>query len=88
MKNLKEILQDTKEANLKEAISVSDLEDNRKGTAHGGAQVFSTVKGKSYSWNYVKVKNGKYDVVVGKEEAEAIVYNSLSMKKPKVLKLK
>lgn len=62
---------------LKESKSnglINDIIENEYGTAHGGMQHFSRVNGKEYSWNYVNIKNGRYDVVLNKDKAIGIFY--------------
>lgn len=62
---------------LKESKSnnlINDLIENEYGTAHGGIQHFSKINGKEYSWNYVNIKNDRYNPVLNKKDAVGIFY--------------
>jgi hypothetical protein len=53
-----------------------------KGSAHARMWWNANIDGKSYTWNYVKVKNGKWEVCLP-EEAEAIALSEKDGKKLK-----
>ena len=53
---------------------------NKSGTAHSGMQQFSNIDGVAKSWNYVYIRNNKYEVTPDKEEATHIAYKMASGK--------
>lgn len=57
-------------------ITAELLVKKMTGSYHGGMQKVSNVDGIDVLWNYVKVENGKTQVVMTKDEAAGIVANS------------
>lgn len=57
-------------------ITAELLVKKMTGSYHGGAQKVSNINGDDVLWNYVKVENGKTQVVLTKDEAEGIVANN------------
>jgi hypothetical protein len=43
------------------------------GSYHAGMQKVSNINGSNVLWNYVTVKNGRYETVLNKEDAVGIV---------------
>ena len=82
MKSYKELMMEAK----KDVVKFADLVSGRKGSAHGGAQIFSNIDGKEYVWNYVTDKSGKWEVT-NEKNATAIAVSKMAGKNLKTAKV-
>ena len=55
-------------------VNKKNLLEFKTGTYHSGGQQVSNLDGKDILWNYVYVKNGKYEVTNKEEKATHIAY--------------
>jgi len=65
--------------------SHAELVKGKYGDAHAGAQHFSRIGGKEYTWNYLERKGGKY-VVTTKKTGEIGVSKAFGVKTAKIVK--
>ncbi|MBT3873902.1 MAG: hypothetical protein HOF77_03755 [Actinobacteria bacterium] len=65
--------------------SHAELVKGKYGDAHAGAQHFSKIGGKEYTWNYLERKGGKY-VVTTKKTGEIGVSKAFGVKTAKIVK--
>jgi hypothetical protein len=74
---------------LSEGINLkfTDLDTSNKDSFHGGAQWSALIKGKTYTWNYVTNKNGRWQVTNEPKKADAIAVSTYAGKKLKTAKI-
>lgn len=76
------------EAKLNEVkVTRKELEKGKYGSAHGNAQHFSKIDGEEYTWNYVLVKNGSYEVTTDPTKATSIAISRFAGKQQKTAKI-
>ena len=76
------------EAKLNEVkVTRKELEKGKYGSAHSNAQHFSKIDGEEYTWNYVLVKNGSYEVTTDPTKATSIAISRFAGKQQKTAKI-
>lgn len=68
-------------------ITFTDLDNSNKSSFHAGGQWTATINGKTYIWNYVYVKDGKWNITNKPEKAEAIAVSTKAGKKLKTAEI-